>query len=156
MKTIIFILSFILIFSGCNRHEEPTVSDAPVLEYPTPDESISEEPKKETIFNSKGFCLNDANGLDFPEDKIFQPVPETGGRLYIVSEHSDNCLTKNDSARISPATLYYKTSAGKSYTLASLPVYDYQDPRISFVHLTGNFYSLCTPDKSCSSTLIVL
>lgn len=147
MKIIIFILSFIIIFSGCSQPEKPVVSDITVLEEPTADEPISEKPEEKTIFTSAGFYLSDVNGMDFPEDKVFQSVPETGGSLYLVPEYSGDCVTKNDDVRIGPATLYYKTSAGKIYELAYLSVYDHQDPRLPFVRLTRSFYSLCTPDE---------
>ena len=147
MKIIIFILSLIIILSGCSQPEKPVVSDTTVLEEPTADEPIAEEPAEETIFTASGFYLSDINGMDFPEDKVFQTVTETGGNLYVFSDFYGDCLTKNDSTRIGPATLYYKNAAGKAYKLSDIPVYDDQDPRIPFVHLTESFYSFCTPDE---------
>lgn len=152
MKIFILIFAFILVLSGC-APEDPVLSGSSVLENPVITEpSESEEPTAEeipenSIFTANATYLPDCNNVKFSEDKVFQSVSETGGSLYIVSEHIDNCVTKNDEVRIGPASLYYRTPLGKTYFLTDLPTYDYQDPRISFVHLTENIYSLCTPEK---------
>ncbi|MBR5309572.1 MAG: hypothetical protein IKU42_00425 [Oscillospiraceae bacterium] len=144
MKIIVFILALILALSGCNKPDESAVLE-PIPE----DENISEpeEPLKNSILTANSIFLSDANGMDFPEDRAFQPVIETGGNLYIVSDYSGYCLTKNDNTRIGPAVLYYKTAAGKVYHLSDIQVYDHQDPRISFNHVFDNIYSFCNPDE---------
>ena len=79
MKIIVFILALILALSGCNKPDEPAV-----LETIPEDENISEpeEPLKNSILTANSVFLSDANGMDFPEDRAFQPVIETGGNLY--------------------------------------------------------------------------
>ncbi len=143
MKILVFIIALILAFSGCTSKNEPVLPEEPNIE----DVTVPDEPEEKSIFTANAVFLNDCNEMEFPEDKVFLSVPETDGNLYIVPEFSGDSITRNDQTHIGPATLYYKNSAGKAYTLSYLPVYDFQDPRISLVHLTEDIYSLCTPEK---------
>lgn len=148
MKYFIFVLALILSLSGCNKEipEDNTANlEVPVPEESINEDSVTEEPAEKSIFTSSGTFLTDRNG-DFPDDKIFQPVPETGGNLYLYSEKYGDFITKN-SGSICSADLYYKNPAGKVYFMANLPIYDDQDPRIPFVYITENIFSLCTPEK---------
>ena len=143
MKYLIFILALIISLSGCNQ--KISEDNTAYTEVPVPEEILTEESAEKSIFAANGTFLTDRNG-DFPDDKVFQPVPETGGSLYLYSEKYGDFITKN-SGNICSADLYYKNPAGKVYFLANLPVYDDQDPRIPFVHITESIFSLCTPEK---------